>query len=68
MSNIIRNKNYRILLQEIKQRVYRAQYEALKTVNKELIALYWDIGKLISERQRQWGWGKSDLPPVVVPV
>ena len=28
-----------------------AQYEALKAVNKELVALYWDIGKLIVERQ-----------------
>ena len=28
-------------------------------VNKELIALYWDIGRLIVERQEKYGWGKS---------
>jgi len=59
MNNIVNNKDYKVLLQEIKQRVYRAQYEALKAVNKELIALYWDIGKMIVGRQEEHGWGKS---------
>ena len=36
-------KDYAVLLNDIKQRVRSAQYEALKEVNKELIALYWDI-------------------------
>ena len=51
--------NYGALLQEIKQRIHRAQYEALKAVNKELIALYWDIGSLILRQQKKHGWGKS---------
>lgn len=59
MSRIIGNKEYKALLHEIKQRVYKAQYEALKAVNKELIGLYWDIGKMIVERQAKYGWGKS---------
>ena len=48
--------DYRSLLKEIKQRVYQAQYEALRAVNKELIALYWDIGRSIVERQKKHGW------------
>ncbi len=51
--------SYIDLLGEIKERIRRAQYDALKAVNKELIALYWDIGKMIVERQEQYGWGKS---------
>jgi predicted nuclease of restriction endonuclease-like (RecB) superfamily len=47
------------LLAEIKQRIRSAQYAALKAVNKELIALYWDIGKLIVERQQGETWSKS---------
>ena len=47
------------LLQEIKSRIRTAQYEALKAVNKELIALYWDIGRIIVERQKIEAWGKS---------
>jgi hypothetical protein len=50
---------YGQLLGEIKQRIRSAQYAALKAVNKELIALYWDIGKLIVERQQGETWGKS---------
>lgn len=51
--------NYTVFLGEIKARIRRAQYDALKAVNKELIALYWDIGKMIVERQEKEGWGKS---------
>jgi len=51
--------DYAVLLSEVKERVRAAQYEALKAVNKELVALYWDIGKLIAERQNREGWGKS---------
>lgn len=29
------------------------------SVNRELIQLYWDIGRLIVERQEREGWGKS---------
>ena len=51
--------NYPALLGEIKQCIRAAQYEALKAVNKELIDLYWDIGRLIIERQTGETWGKS---------
>jgi predicted nuclease of restriction endonuclease-like (RecB) superfamily len=37
----------------------RPQYEALKAVNKELVDLYWDIGRMIVERQDVEGWGKA---------
>jgi predicted nuclease of restriction endonuclease-like (RecB) superfamily len=52
-------EGYGNLLGEIKQRIRSAQYEALKAVNKELIALYWDIGHLIVTRQQGQTWGKS---------
>ena len=43
--------DYPRLLAEIKERIRFAQYEALKAVNKELVGLYWDIGRMIVERQ-----------------
>jgi predicted nuclease of restriction endonuclease-like (RecB) superfamily len=58
MKKVTQN-NYADFLGEIKERIRHAQYDALKAVNKELIALYWDIGKMIVERQKQYGWGKS---------
>jgi predicted nuclease of restriction endonuclease-like (RecB) superfamily len=52
-------KDYVVLLNDIKQRIRSAQYEALKSVNKELISLYWDIGRIIVERQKGETRGKS---------
>jgi predicted nuclease of restriction endonuclease-like (RecB) superfamily len=43
--------DYASLLREVKERVRAAQYAALKAVNKELVTLYWDIGRLIVSRQ-----------------
>lgn len=52
-------QDYPGLLTEIKERIRSAQYEALKAVNKELVGLYWDIGRMIVERQDVEGWGKA---------
>lgn len=54
-----RPATYAELLKDVKQRVRAAQYEALRAVNKELIALYWDIGRLIVERQEGRTWGRA---------
>ena len=52
-------EDYARLLADVKERVRAAQYAALKAVNKELVGLYWDIGRMIAERQKVEGWGKS---------
>lgn len=52
-------EDYAALLTRVKERVRSAQYAALKAVNTELVGLYWDIGRMIAERQEQAGWGKS---------
>ncbi len=57
--NNLSASDYGELLVEIKQCIRAAQYEALKAVNKELIALYWDIGRSIVTRQQGETWGKS---------
>ena len=44
-----------------KNKVRQAQYEALKVVNTQLINLYWEIGKSISEKQSE-NWGKAIVP------
>ena len=51
--------DYARLLGAIKERVRTAQYEALRAVNKELVALYWDIGRMIVERQQGRSWGTA---------
>jgi predicted nuclease of restriction endonuclease-like (RecB) superfamily len=50
---------YGSFIKEIKDLIYRRQYEAMKKVNAELLQLYWEIGEEIDRQQREKGWGKS---------
>ena len=64
MANLINNElvscgEYSLFRDDILKRIRSAQYEALRAVNKELISLYWEIGRQIIERQKSLGWGKS---------
>lgn len=48
---------YTKLLEDIKQRVRMAQVRATFSANAEMILMYWDIGKIIFDRQQEYGWG-----------
>ena len=52
-------KEYLDFIGSVKDHIRNAQYAALKAVNKELVGLYWDIGRMISEKQNELGWGKA---------
>jgi predicted nuclease of restriction endonuclease-like (RecB) superfamily len=56
-SRSIPSADYRALLVDIKSRIRTAQIKASLAVNRELIQLYWDIGRLVVKRQRAEGWG-----------
>ena len=49
--------SYPALLAELKQRIRSARLRAALSVNRELILLYWSIGRDILARQRAEGWG-----------
>ena len=51
--------NYAPLLAEIKARVQAARIRAGLAANRELLALYWDIGRLILRAQESSGYGKK---------
>jgi len=55
----LQENQFKSFVSDIKKRILKGQYEALKSVNKELISLYWDIGKSIVNKQKEHGWGKS---------
>ncbi|MGO4392750.1 DUF1016 N-terminal domain-containing protein [Variovorax sp. M-6] len=44
---------------DLKARVAAARLSATRAVNRELIALYWGIGKAIVDKQQTLGWGQS---------
>jgi predicted nuclease of restriction endonuclease-like (RecB) superfamily len=50
---------YTDLLGELKNRVRTARTQAVRTVNTQLIALYWSIGRTVLERQDVEGWGSG---------
>lgn len=44
-------------LEDLKRRIRHARLKTVLSVNRELILLYWDIGRLILQRQSAEGWG-----------
>lgn len=59
MSTKLDNKNYILLIQELKQEIKTARICAHLSVNKEMILLYWRIGNQILERQKLEKWGSK---------
>ena len=53
------NKDYQRTLELIKHEIQTARFQVVKTITKEHIELYWKIGKIILEKQKEQGWGKS---------
>jgi predicted nuclease of restriction endonuclease-like (RecB) superfamily len=49
--------DYRAWLSDLKLQVERARQRAATSVNRELVSLYWQIGRQILERQQRAGWG-----------
>lgn len=54
---LISNKEYESTLGELKKQIRESQVRAVTAANKELIHLYWQIGKTIVEKQEASGWG-----------
>ncbi|MDJ0358509.1 PDDEXK nuclease domain-containing protein [Paenarthrobacter sp. PH39-S1] len=50
---------YTDLLGELKKRVRGARIKALRTVNTQLIELYWSIGQAVRAEQEKQGWGSQ---------
>ncbi len=52
-------KGYAAFLSALKTRIRSTQLKVALASSRELIQLYWGIGKDITERQQSEGWGKS---------
>ena len=50
-------QGYAEWLSELKTRIHTAQQRATLAVNRELVLLYWQIGRDILARQAEQGWG-----------
>jgi len=55
----ILKSDYQPFFEDIKGKIKLARIQAYRRINREVIFLYWDIGKKIVEKQEQFGWGKG---------
>lgn len=50
-------QGYDQFLTSLKERIGKAQLRAALSVNRELVLLYWELGRGILVRQKEQGWG-----------
>jgi predicted nuclease of restriction endonuclease-like (RecB) superfamily len=54
---VLQPEGYEEFLRDLKQRIRNAQVRAALAVNRELVLLYWQIGRDVIARQQEHGWG-----------
>src|SRR4249919_341714 len=55
------NNTYSKFVQKVKQQILESRYNAARLVNKELLLLYYNIGKMLHEKIKQAKWGDKVL-------
>lgn len=58
-SELFSNKEYSSTLAQLKKTIQECQLRTITAANKELVRLYWTVGKTIVERQENSGWGSK---------
>lgn len=53
------NSDYTRILTDMKQLITDSRHRAAATVNRELVCLYWNIGRVIVEQQETASWGDA---------
>jgi predicted nuclease of restriction endonuclease-like (RecB) superfamily len=56
--------DYDRILGDLKARIRTAQVRAVLSVNRELVLLYWEMGREILAQQRQQGWGAKVIEQI----
>ena len=59
MSKAISHPDYPAFVAGLKERILHARTLAARSVNRELVPLYGDIGRSIVEKQQAAGWGDA---------
>jgi predicted nuclease of restriction endonuclease-like (RecB) superfamily len=64
MNDVIKSKEYSVWINELKSKIHAARTKVALTINSQLLELYWEIGKDITERQNQSNWGSKLIEQV----
>ncbi len=64
--SIIRTNSadYNVAVQTIKDAILRSQYQAAKLVNREMLSLYYGIGRYVSANSRKGFWGTNAIETI----
>jgi len=66
MAEIPSPDSYAQFLNDLKRRIQAAQVRASLAVNRELVLLYWQMGRDIVERQQRERWGAKVIDRLAV--
>lgn len=55
MNEIFKDTEYKNWLSDLKTKIRSSQLKAAIAINSALIEFYWDLGKMIAEKQTAWG-------------
>src|SRR6478735_43804 len=55
------DNTYSQFIQQVKKQILQSRYQAAKLVNKELLLLYYNIGKMLHQKIQQAKWGDKVL-------
>ena len=64
MNEIIKSQEYKGWIENLKSKIHAARTKVALSINSQLLELYWEIGKDISERQRTSDWGSKLIEQV----
>ena len=59
MADFVKQSEYRDWLRDLKRQIKTGQIKAALSVNSQMIALYWDLGRQIAEKQEKAKWGSG---------
>lgn len=58
-AKLVSDVNYKDFILDLKSKIYSSKSKAILSVNRQMIELYFNIGKEIVAKQESLGWGKS---------
>lgn len=64
MNEILKSKEYNSWINGLKTKIHAARTKVALTINSQLLELYWEIGKDISEKQSKSDWGSKLIEQV----
>ena len=59
-----KHPDYSVAVNTIKNAILQSQYQAAKLINREMLSLYYGIGKYVSENSRDGFWGTGAIKTI----